>query len=110
MLTSGNEEGRLYVSAISIWEIGVLVMKNRIAFKKPILQWIQESLQAPHIHLVPLSPEISLESCDLPSNFHQGPAERIIVASARILNVLLVTKVTRILQYANEGYLKVISA
>lgn len=49
--------------------------------------------------IVELSPQIALESCDLPGKFHDDPADRIIVATARIHALELITKDKKILDY-----------
>ncbi len=104
-----KNEGQLLVSAISIWEISMLTKKGKLTMKEPVLQWIKEALSAPYIHLTPLSPEVAIESCQLPGEFHGDPADRIITASSRVLNVPLLTKDERIHIYAKGGYLKCLS-
>lgn len=101
-----NNEGQIMISAISIWEIGMLSQKGRIVLKEPALQWVQEALKAPYVKLAPLLPEIAIESCDLPGEFHGDPADRIIVATSRVLNAPLLTKDERIHLYAKDGYLE----
>ena len=49
-----KNEGQVLISAISIWEIGMLSQKGRITLKKPTLQWVKEALKAPYIYLAPL--------------------------------------------------------
>lgn len=104
-----ENEGNLLVSAISIWEIGMLIQHGRLTMNEPVLQWIKEALSAPYIHLAPISPEIAIESCQLPGDFHGDPADRIITATSRVLNVPLLTKDERIHNYAKSGYLKCVS-
>lgn len=104
-----KNEGPMLVSAISIWEIGMLVQKGRLVMKEPVLQWIQEAMNAPYIQLAALSPEIAIESCQLPGEFHGDPADRMIVATSRVLNAPLLTKDTRIHTYASGGYIECIS-
>lgn len=101
-----QNEGQILISAISIWEIAMLCQKGRIVMKEPVLQWVNEALQAPYVKLVPLSPEIAVESCTLPGDFHGDPADRMIVATSRVLNVPLLTKDERILKYAQSGHLE----
>lgn len=108
--TCTENEGYIFVSAISIWEIGMLVQKRRLTLKEPILQWIQESLSAPYIQLATLSPEIAVESCQLPGEFHGDPADRMIVATSRVLNTPLLTMDDRILSYANNGHLECVAS
>ena len=105
-----KNEGQLLVSSISIWEIGILAQRGRITMKEPVLQWTKEALGAPYINLAPLSPEIAIESSQLPGDFHGDPADRIITATSRVLNVPLLTKDERIQVYAKGGYLKCIES
>ena len=104
-----KNEGQVLISAISIWEIGMLSQKGRITLKKPTLQWVKEALSAPYVCLAPLSPEIAIESCQLPGDFHGDPADRMIAATSRVLNVPLLTKDARIQEYAKGGYLECIA-
>ncbi|RKX79245.1 MAG: type II toxin-antitoxin system VapC family toxin [Spirochaetes bacterium] len=102
------ESGLLSVSVISVWEIGMLESTSRLIFNVPCMEWIDKALRLPGLHLVPLSPEIAIESTRLPDNFHGDPADRIITATARINNVSLITKDKKILEYGESGFLKVI--
>ena len=77
------------VSAISTWEVSMLALKNRIILTENTLDWINKALSAPGLNLYPLTPEIAYESSILPGNFHGDPADRIITATARILNSTL---------------------
>lgn len=103
-------EGQILISAISIWEIGMLSQKKRIVLKEPVLQWVKEALSAPYIKLAPLLPEIAIESCNLPGDFHGDPADRIIIATSRVLNIPLLTKDERINFYAKIGHLECLPA
>lgn len=103
-----QQSGKIHISAISIWEIGMLEAKGRIHLKEPVAQWIEKALKAPSIYLTPLSPEILIESCYLPGTIHADPADRMIIATARILNISLITKDARILDYASQGYVRTI--
>jgi PIN domain nuclease of toxin-antitoxin system len=40
-----------------------------------------------------------MESCSLPGDFHKDPADQIIVATARVHNLTLLTKDRKILYY-----------
>jgi len=91
--------GRIRVSAISAWEVAMLEAKGRIRLSKDCLAWVQEALSAPGTSLVPLTPEIAVESSRLPGEFHGGPADRILVATARLLGATLLTRDERILAY-----------
>ena len=84
-----NFRGTVIVPAISVWEAAMLESKGRIKLKPDGDRWIRENLQPP-VRLEPLHPEISLTSCRL-EDFHGDPADRLIVATALVLGVPLIT-------------------
>lgn len=96
----------LYVSAITPWEIAMLVSKERLAFTQEVGAWLRTALEMPGIQMVPLSVDISAASTQLPGDFHADPADRIIVASARQMGASLVTADKLILTYSKAGHLK----
>jgi PIN domain nuclease of toxin-antitoxin system len=87
-----------WISAISCWELAKLVEKNRIGFSIPVLNWIRQSLLEKDVRIADLSPEVAVESTRL-QDFHQNPADQIIVATARALGMPLVTSDRRIRSY-----------
>jgi PIN domain nuclease of toxin-antitoxin system len=86
-----EEVNGLGVSAISCWEVAKLVERGRLALPLSLSEWIRRGLAYPGVRLLPLSPEIAVESVGLPGKFHKDPADQIIVATARIHNCGLVT-------------------
>jgi len=102
--------GRVLVSVISCWEVGMLEAKGRIRFTIEPGEWVRRGLQAPGVTLAPLSPEIALDSSRLPGTVHGDPADRILMATARRTGATLVTRDRAILEYAREGHLSVLDA
>jgi PIN domain nuclease of toxin-antitoxin system len=76
-----------------------LVEKGRLVLSVPIEQWIDQALASPGIAFLPLTPEIAVASTRLPGTFHKDPADQIIVATARSLNIPVATDDARILAY-----------
>lgn len=105
-----SREDRLAVSAITPWEIGLLVSKKRINLHKDVLDWIREALAKPGVHLVPIEPEIAVASTRLPFDMHPDPADRILVATARHLSATLVTADSTLLALASKGHFRVLDA
>jgi PIN domain nuclease of toxin-antitoxin system len=99
--------GLIRVSAISVWEVAMLVAKGRVRLAKDCLAWVHEALSAPGTSLLPLTPEISVESSRLPGEFHGDPADRILVATARLLGATLLTRDERILAYGKGKHVSV---
>ena len=91
----------VFVSVISLWEIAMLERagKNK-NLSGGVHTWTQEALSKPVISLLPFSPEIAIDSVYLPDPMHKDPANRILVASARIEKLTLVTSDKAILAFA----------
>jgi PIN domain nuclease of toxin-antitoxin system len=87
------------ISAISCWEVAKLVQHQRLALPCPVSDWLQQALSYPGVKLIELTPAISVESTQLPGEFHRDPADQIIVATTRILNAELLTADRKILSY-----------
>ena len=102
--------GLLRIAAISLWEIALLVYRGRIVLGKSISLWLMEALAEPGPAVEPLSPQIAIESYALPDLFHPDPADRMIVATARVIGAALLTRDRQILEYAGRGHLTAIAA
>jgi PIN domain nuclease of toxin-antitoxin system len=103
-------EDRIAVSAITPWEIALLVSKKRIDMQQDPLEWVNAALSLPGVHLVPLDPEIAVASTRLPFDMHSDPADRILVATARHLGATLVTAHKTLLSLAKKGNFRAIDA
>ncbi len=98
-LIQDNEQTGLGVSAISCWEVAKLVELGRLGLAGSIAEWMEQAIIYPGIELLPLTPHIAIESTKLPGNFHRDPADQIIVATARVHNLSLLTVDHLILDY-----------
>ena len=98
-LIQDNVRSGLEVSAISCWEIAKLVQYGRLELACPLEEWMEQALAYPGVQLVELTPRIAIESTKLPGTFHRDPADQIIVATARVYDIPLLTVDSRILQY-----------
>jgi PIN domain nuclease of toxin-antitoxin system len=98
----------IIIPAISLWEISMLVAKQRIILHENTLDWLKNATSAPGISIYPISPEVAYESTILPGNFHGDPADRMIVATARINNGTLLTFDKEIITYSQYGYVKIL--
>lgn len=76
-----------------------LVEKRRLTLPQPIDPWMKLALGYPGITLLPLEPEIAIESTRLPHPFHNDPADQIIVATARVHQCPVVTIDKKISDY-----------
>ena len=96
-----NEADVIGVSAISCWEIAKLVERGRLEVSCSLEEWFEDALSYPGIHLLELTPEIAIESTQLPGEFHRDPADQMIVATARVYGCPLVTSDGRLLEYSH---------
>lgn len=101
---------RVLVSAISVWEIARLVSANKIRLESDTLQWFRMGMAQSGTQLENLTPDIAVDSCNLPGIFHNDPADRIIVATARLSGATLITRDAKILQYGKQGHVNVLQA
>ncbi len=106
-LEAAAAKDNVYISAISLWEIGMLVERKRIELEMDCLDWVQQALDMPGTNLIPLSPQIAIQSSRLPGNFHGDPADRILVASAFESKAVLVTHDQKILVYGKDKFIHV---
>jgi len=90
----------LGISTISLIEIARLVKVGRIILPLPIQEWFKIALAQEGVILISITPEIAVDAQSLPGNFHKDPADRIIVATARLSNCSIVTVDQKILNYS----------
>ncbi len=96
--------------AAAFWEIAMLVWKRRLELEAPVASWARDVMALPGIAVVPLTPEIAIESYALPGRFHDDPADRMIVGTARVTGATLVTRDRAILRYGEAGHVSVLAA
>jgi PIN domain nuclease of toxin-antitoxin system len=94
--------GTLCLSAISVWEIALLLDIGRIELDLPISAWLSRFLQRPGIRSVPFGHQAAARSYQLHHLQHRDPADRLLIATAIELACPLVTSDERILRFANR--------
>jgi len=100
-------DGRLYLSPMSAWEIGMGVAKGRISLPLAPLDFVERFIDRMQAKLSPLTPAILISSSNLPGRVHGDPMDRILIATARALDMVLVTSDRPILAYAKSGQLRI---
>jgi PIN domain nuclease of toxin-antitoxin system len=93
--------GRAVVSAISVWEVAMLESKGRLDLEPTLEEWVESNLRPP-VELEPIHPAISIRSCQL-ADFHGDPADRLIVATAIVLGVPLITADAKIIEWSRRN-------
>jgi PIN domain nuclease of toxin-antitoxin system len=102
--------GDLRISVISIWEVAMLESKGRLELPMGAAEWVRRALDRADFELAGLEPDIALESCRLPGTLHADPANRFLVATARLRRFTVVTRDARILRYGEHGHVGVMAA
>ena len=90
---------RFGVCDISLWEVATKLSLGKLELTRPLDSWLEAAAGLPSIRVIPISPPIASESARLPGSFHKDPADRLIVATARVLGLTLVTRDARIQEY-----------
>jgi len=91
-LNSLDPDHRPVISNISLWEFGNLVGMGRLEIDGTIEDWLSVAASPATVKIQPITPGIVAEMNRLPDSFHRDPADRLIVATARALNLQLATK------------------
>jgi PIN domain nuclease of toxin-antitoxin system len=92
---------RLYVSTVSTLEIARLVKDGTISLSDPLQSWIADTLAELQCGTLEISHEIAIGAYALPGTFHRDSADRLLVATARLHELTLLTMDERILGYAH---------
>lgn len=91
--------GPVLVSAISAWEIAMRVRAGRLALSMDVADWLAVVERIEPLRFVAVDNALAVNSVRLPGEFHQDPADRLVVATARRYAVPLVTADEKILAY-----------
>ncbi len=89
-----EQQGTLYVSSITFWEIAFLVQKERITIPDT-RAWKDELLSNTNVHLINPSASEMIDSTLLPPH-HKDPFDRLLITQANTRNLILVTQDRRI--------------
>ena len=93
-----KRDAQFGLSAISIWEVGKKHQIGKLDLKQELGTWLRGAVAA-HIHVLPLSPEIVADAMSLPSFPVRDPADELIVATARVHKLTLLTSDTKLKGY-----------
>jgi PIN domain nuclease of toxin-antitoxin system len=109
-IRGAESKGNLRISVISIWELAMLEKRGRVALPMNVRTWVDEALSKPGIDVSPLTPEMMIESVHLPGDLHGDPADRMLVATARVLGATLLTKDEQLIRYSRQRLVRAIEA
>jgi PIN domain nuclease of toxin-antitoxin system len=93
------ENSEILISSISALEVAMLVHKERLKLTMEVSEWIARSERLSFLRFIPLDNKIAVKSVNLPGDLHRDPADRIIIATAKITDIPVVTKDEKISDY-----------
>lgn len=93
------KKNSVFISSISSWEVALLVKQGRLELDRPVQEWIAATEMQDFCDFVPISNAVAIESVNLPEPLHRDPADRMIIATARIHRWELVTKDGKMHEY-----------
>ena len=92
-------ENGIFISPVSTLEIAQLIRSGRIELNQTLSSWIRKALKNLMAETVPFTHETAEAAYQMQEPFHKDPADRILVATAALENLHLMTADKRILNY-----------
>lgn len=77
MTEAMQKEDRLAVSAISCFEVAMLVSRGKLQLTLPVNEWLQEALGKSGVESLPVTCEIANRSVSL-AEIHRDPVDRVV--------------------------------
>lgn len=93
-----KRDAQFGLSAISLWEVGKKHQIGKLELKKELGAWLSEAVSA-HVQVLPITIELVAEAMGLPDFPNRDPADELIVATARIYQLTLLTADTKLKNY-----------
>ena len=94
-----SSETSFALATISLVEVCRKEAIGKLTFHTSIRNWLDIALPKNQVTLLPITPEIAIETNQLGENFHKDPADRLITATARIHALTLVTSDERLIKF-----------
>lgn len=94
-----SPEVTVYFSPISSAEIACLSDRKQIGLDRHWKIWFNHFVALNHWQCLDITLDVIQEAYALPEQFHRDPADRIIVATARLHNLCVITGDSKILNY-----------
>jgi PIN domain nuclease of toxin-antitoxin system len=113
-LSRAAQVERLYVSTATALEIGFLSRPERqpdrrLVFPPDAATWFGRLVERARLRVAELTPEIAIRSSFLPGEFHRDPIDRLLITTARELDLDLVTRDSAILKYSARGHVRTLA-
>ncbi len=83
---------RPVLAEISLWEVAMLVERGRLELDMDLERWLAVASAPATVELARITPAVAAEVARLPEKFHRDPADRLIVATARVRKLRVLTR------------------
>lgn len=90
--TLENTANELFISAITVWELGLHAERGRIVFNEGLDVWLDRVLSTLAVGVLPIDRKVMRQTFHLSGFDRKDPADRIIVATAICEDAILVTR------------------
>ncbi|TXL71374.1 type II toxin-antitoxin system VapC family toxin [Vineibacter terrae] len=94
--------GTIILSAVTTWEIALLVDTGRIDLDSPVDAWVKRFTDVPGIEAAPLTHTAACRAYQLHHLEHRDLADRLLIATAIEFDCPLVTYDERILRFGKK--------
>jgi PIN domain nuclease of toxin-antitoxin system len=92
VLDSLSPSERPVLADISLWEVATLVERGRLELDLDLERWLAIASAPATVELARVTPAVAAEVARLPERFHRDPADRLIVATARVRKLSVLTR------------------
>ena len=92
-------ENGIIISSVSALEIATLVRRNRLHLAVSVDLWLANVQRLPELHFEPVTAEMAQIAGSMGDELHGDPVDRLIAATAVVLNAPLVTADTKLREY-----------
>lgn len=97
-LDSLADDNRPCLSGISLWEAATLSALGRLEVQPSFDAWLAKAADSNTVRILPITPEIAMDVARLPGTLRRDPADRIIISTARVHQLAVVTADRAILE------------
>ena len=92
VLDSLSPSERPVLADISLWEVATLVERGRLELDMDLERWLAIASAPATVELARVTPAVAAEVARLPERFNRDPADRLIVATARVRKLSVLTR------------------
>jgi PIN domain nuclease of toxin-antitoxin system len=89
-------DAQLWLSPISVWEALTLAGRGRLQLEPDPVAWVERALTAAPVEHAPVTMEVAIATAAVKLD-HRDPADRLLVATARVFDLTLVTADRRLI-------------